>query len=773
MPISIEAKTQALLEMHRQRLLSESRLQKLDILKERGELEKYAPQLAAKLSNKELRLMEPSKPVEEEKGILDQVMPAVEKYIDMVTMPYRALGTGAELAATTATGALAEPVSGVAGLARTITAGPEEGAKTIEQIQQAMTYDPILDSTKKVLGSMGKAVQTAAQAPGIKETIETGKVFQEGVLKTAGPVAAAVTSTIPAAILELAGLKGSRAAKRAIMRKGLESSDVRNFYDETGMIKPEIKKQVEQTGLNMSDVSDILPEDIATARAPAMAKQIKQVESVVGERQRMAKLAQQFDPDLAKIKAFEELDVDYLPQYVAQNPTAKAVAENLKDIPGSLMADKERRISEQIAQRADDIITELGGQPERAIYEMDFRNKMQSAIDDMADEAGKYYNVVAKEIPEKTPVQPDKINAWLEKRIIGLGGGEIGKKRLESKIKSLRRMLEDDPVTYELLDRERRAIGDQLRGADTPFRNVNRKELSELYDALTDDQETAILRHGDKYLLQTYLTGKYMVATRKGIEKQMADVMGKKLQKDITQKMGNAMQQLAKGDLRQYDEAINVVPKYLDPQVKTGLVATALREGFNFGARKNKRFSIGGFGSWWESIKRNKNAYDRLKRDLGDEGMKRVELIASVNNDLKNTMALSVRTGRQLSTPALFDEVNNIAARLYGFGKEKAARVPGVGRFFEAAISTPKNARSMAADELLTDNKFKNILKQVASKPLDTPTKKANANQLIQNLKSFQNFKKTLPPAELQELGTVGAIGYLLGTGGNRQEQTP
>ena len=133
-------------------------------------------------------------------------------------------------------------------------------------------------------------------------------------------------------------------------------------------------------------------------------------------------------------------------------------------------------------------------------------------------------------------------------------------------------------------------------------------------------------------------------------------------------------------------------------------------------------------------------------------------------------MELSVRTGRQLSTPGLFDEVNNIAKRAYGAAKKKAGVIPGFGALRDIA-SAPKNARSIAADELLTDRRFLNLLKQEALGKVDTAKKRANINRIVENIQSFKNWKKHLPKQDLNTLSKVGAIGYFFGAPISEEEE--
>lgn len=694
----------------------------------------------------------PEQPKQEEKGIAD--------YLE-------ALWSGYKKGAGMAVEAAAVPVSGIAGLAKTITSGPEAGSKTIEEIQQAAAGLIPAETAEK---SIGQVVEAGLNVPGVRPTVEAamkvpekiGDLTYEGALKiglspdTAAYFGAAGKSAIPVAV-ELLGIKGTKTAKKGLLKKVIDKADKAEFYDEFGNLRQEMKMALRDADIGIDEVSDVLPESITTQKAAVpVAEQIK-----TGK---MARVAETFKPDIEKIKAFEDLELDYLPQYVSENPTAAAIAENLKDIPGSIMARKEKDIVEQLGKRADDIIIQGGGTIEKGELASRYINESNNIIENLAQETNKLYDKVAKKIPPKTPATTEKITELLNNRIDELGG----EKYLGAKERSLLKALDPETnPTYGRLDMMRRQIGEQLGGIDTPFRNVDRKTLGDLYDAMTSDQETSILRHGDQQLLETYLTGKYMTAQRKGIEKQLQNVLGKKLTGDITKKMGSAVKQLATGDYRTFDNLLNEIPTELGQDMRRELVTSALNDAFTSGARSKGPISIGGFGSYWKKLNRNPKAMAKLKKELGPDTWKRVETLAKVNDALKSTMELSVKTGRQLSTPGLFDEINKIASRAYGTVKKAGARTPVVGSLFGDVVNVPKNARSIAADELLSDRKFQNILRQKAK--AKTPRQIANMDKMIEKIGTYKKWKESLPPGDTNELAAVGALGYFTG----RQKEEP
>jgi hypothetical protein len=693
----------------------------------------------------------------------------------------KSLWEGYKGGASMALQAAAVPISGMAGLAKTITSGPEAGAQTIEQIQQAAAG---IIPAKPAEEAIGKTIQAGLEIPGVRPVVETamkapetiGDLTYEGALglglspDTAAYFGAAGKSAIPVAI-ELLSIPGTKAAKKTLLRRVIEKENKAGFYTEMGELSPEIKTALKNADIGLEEVSDFLPENITTQKAAQpLAEQIKAVPSKLGmgESVRAARLAETFQPNIEKIKAFEAMEMDYLPQYVSENPTAKAIAENLKDIPGSLMAAKEKQIVEQLSKRADDLIIEAGGTIDKGELSTRFMEKTKTIIDDLAESATKNYNAVGDQMPKNTPVETEKILSVLKKRADEVGGV----KYLSAKEQSLLKTLDPETgPTYGRVDLIRRQVGEQLGGIDTPFRNVDRKSLGELYAALTDDQETALLRHGDQALLETYLTGKYLTAQRKGIETQLQALTGKKLTGDVTKKMGNAVRELATGNTRTFDDVLTNIPKVAGEEIRRDLVVSALNDAFTTGARSKGPISIGGFDGYWKKLNRNPQARNRLKTELGETAWNRLETLATVNNALKETMELSVRTGRQLSTPGLFDEVNSIAHRAYGEIKRTGRMVPGVGRLFDTVITAPKNARSIAADELLSDRKFQNLLKQQVTGKVDTAKKAANMNRLIENLKSYKKWKNTLSEADINDLTAVGAMGYFTGKTGNQEQQ--
>lgn len=739
-------RTDILSELYNRRKLPQEKLAILDELKNRGKLDQGLLKLA---SNDQFIASIKQTPQEEEPGVLDQL--------------WQGWKGGAETAATLATGAIAEPVSGIAGLAKTITSGPEAGAETIEQIQEAMTYQPRTKAGQNIISGLGQGIEAVSKAPGVKQVGQAFEATKDKALEIGGPGAATVIATLPALALELLGLKGTRAAKKAVLKKSIKDLDKTSFYDETGTLSPNVKNQIKQSGLDISDVEDFLPESITTQQAAEpLAKKIDKAESKlgIGESRRIASLAEQVKPDLERIKAFDELEVDYLPSYVSQNPTYAAIEQNLQTVPGSMLATKQKAITAELSKKADEIITEGGGEIDKGLVSDRFRKDSKKIIDDLGEMSSDYYKTVTKNLPPKTRIETNNIIDEIQSVADDLGGIEY----LDPKERRLLKVLDQETKpTYARLDKYRKQIGDAMRGKESPFKDSDHRTLSRLYKAMTNDQESALLKIGDESLLTTYLTGKNLTAQRKGIEKQLTEILGKDLTGEVSKKLKPAILDLQKGYAARFDNIIDNIPDELGKEAKASVLHTALNDAFVQGSRAERSLNIAGFDDWMKGLKRHPKVYSRLKNELGNKTIERLETLHTVVNSVRDAQKLAVLTGRTISTPGLFDETRGIARRFYGVSKSFAGKIPLVGGFFKDMVGAEKNVRSISADKLLSGMKFRNLLKQKILGKIDTPAREANVNRLIEKIDAFKNWKDNLPPKDLNDLNKVGAIGYLSG----------
>ncbi len=115
---------------------------------------------------------------------------------------------GLQSAATMGSSIVAEPIAGLAGIAAAANPFNEEGAgaRRVEQVRNQLKIQPTLPGSKAALSRVGEALAPVGEALSATE-----KSLGDSTLESTGsPALAAIAHTLPAAALEIVGLKGSR-----------------------------------------------------------------------------------------------------------------------------------------------------------------------------------------------------------------------------------------------------------------------------------------------------------------------------------------------------------------------------------------------------------------------------------------------------------------------------------------------------------------------------------------------------------------------------------
>jgi hypothetical protein len=111
-----------------------------------------------------------------------------------------------EPALTMATGAIAEPVSGLVGLTA-LPFGVDASVNTINRVQDALTYQPRTEAGQEGLQAVGEALQPISMGMQRAEQFMGDTAYD----LTGSPAIAAGAASLPTLGLELIGLKGARA----------------------------------------------------------------------------------------------------------------------------------------------------------------------------------------------------------------------------------------------------------------------------------------------------------------------------------------------------------------------------------------------------------------------------------------------------------------------------------------------------------------------------------------------------------------------------------
>ena len=175
-------------------------------------------------------------PVQQEQSFVDKAIGVTENVGSLVS------------------GAIAEPVAGLAGIAQSLNPFADEGAgaKAVESTRNALTYKPRSDAGQSQQQALGELLAPVGEA-----LSESEKFLGENTLKLIGsPALAAMAHSLPTAALELIGVKGSKRltgaakepTKKAIKRAVIESAPE---VDQIKAAASAVYKEIDDSGVSV------------------------------------------------------------------------------------------------------------------------------------------------------------------------------------------------------------------------------------------------------------------------------------------------------------------------------------------------------------------------------------------------------------------------------------------------------------------------------------------------------------------------------------------
>ncbi|NRA50508.1 MAG: hypothetical protein HRU12_15355, partial [Phaeodactylibacter sp.] len=233
-----------------------SREDALAAIKKYRELSPQASQTTEVIQTPDLKIA--TQQTVEEPSFLDRVAQASSDIASQINRSLQGVG---ESALSVGSAALAEPVSGLAGLAAMIPGG-RTPAEAVEATREFMTYDPktqagqqAMEELGGVLAPVGEAIEFVEQGAG--EIGYRGAGLIPGVSEEVQAGVGAIASAIPATVAEIIGFKGTRAAKKAALAEQVQQSGIDQ------VMTPEVVVALRKQGFTDKDINDVVRADPA------------------------------------------------------------------------------------------------------------------------------------------------------------------------------------------------------------------------------------------------------------------------------------------------------------------------------------------------------------------------------------------------------------------------------------------------------------------------------------------------------------------------------
>lgn len=638
-----------------------------------------------------------------------------------------------ETALTMATGAVAEPLAGLYGLATTPFQGAASGAANVESARTAMTYMPRTETGQRYLQNIGEFV-----SPVTSRMESANKYLGEKGYEAGGPIGGAIGSSLLTAAAEL--IPGGMAARQLRMRNAPAPTIPASAQaPDPTMATPPLADAAPIVETSAVNVDRALP-DIRAGRTETLAAQVV--------------------PDLQIMKDAEALGISLNPEHYSTSRAFIDMQEALKSRPGSRLSINEDKAISDLGRQADQLISDFGGYTDRDLLNQQVQSTFQNTINGLKDNAKLLYDSVDAVIPADAKVIPNITLNYMNEQIRRMGGEE-GLSLQEKKLFDL--ISSDVPPTYARFDRERKLVGMALNGKDSVYSSIPQADLKRIYGVMSDEQ----VNFADAFGVGDDLRdANKLVSQRKNIEDASIALLGRELQNSIIPKLTGAASGLTRGDAMKLRNLMEALPE----ELRQPAAATLLGDLFVAGGRRSSEMS-GGFMNTFSALNRNATAKEVLFMYLPIDARERFDMIGRVATGIYRAKNLEnkSRTARDVIAAL---ESGGLLSKMYGAASDiaKAEGVgtvvgaPGVGTAAVVAnkITSKATPAVEAADQLLSSPVFR----QAVQNHMSGATDQADAL-----LRSTPEYKKWLSAQNGTIRAEVTAIGIIPWLTTDRQEQ--
>lgn len=421
-------------------------------------------------------------------------------------------------------------------------------------------------------------------------------------------------------------------------------------------------------------------------------------------------LAGETAPNPKTTAAAERLGItEFLqPDHVTTNQAFRELAQAVKSVPGSQLRASEKEGLEEIAKRADDLITEAGGSTDLSQVSARLNSHLSREHSALKSRANALYDDVRAAIPATSKAPATNVLEFIKQRAKDLGGNQnlsAAEKQILAKLGGKKQ------PTYALLDDVRRDINAARFSRQGAFKDSDDRLLDQLGTRLRQDQEAVATAAGvgEKWNLAQSTAAAY-----KGVQDDLTSLFGRTLDGSVVGDLSRAVGVLAKGDTSQLIGLLKSVPQDMRQEV----VASGLNAAFGKTA-KNGSLNFNSYARWYEGLLRNKKAYTALMSNLDRPSRKQLSDLYRVSKGISDATRERITTGRIQAVTQELQGADTLMGNLYSLAKRSAVGaaaeaittpmgLPGAGisAGLASALTRGKPSVLKATDELISSPEF-------------------------------------------------------------------
>ena len=486
------------------------------------------------------------------------------------------------------------------------------------------------------------------------------------------------------------------------------------------------------------------------------------------------KVAAQRNPDIAS--SLEGLDVrpqqdvmdaagrlgvdSLLPSHLSGNAQYQAVEQAIKSRTGSALRVQEDKAISELASGAGKIIDDIAGAPDALAMSDRYISQINGRMSALQSKSDRLYARVDNAIAPSARIEAPSTSAMLEREADNLGGWE-NLDGIESKVFKAVSPGPEGVLTYANLNKQRRLVGEALHKNRGPYKDADRRALSQLYGSLAEDQKLAL---SGSPALREFEVAQRLVQMRKTMEDQMVSLRGNTLNGDITYKATNALQAMAKGNGKGFRE---LMENTQSRQLKAELIGTALRDMLSAGKR-GADFNPAGFADWWQNMQASGQIRE-MARYLPKDKMAGLYDTYKVARAIKNAKAHEITTGKLNEFTERFNRVT-VGAQAVSDYAQRAGAMAGsylgpLGAVAGSEIGARISRRALkaggagsmdAADKLISSPQFQTTVKKLPSSAPDHII-----DTRVRRVPGWSEFYNSLPDKDKKTITRLGMAQWI------------
>jgi len=413
------------------------------------------------------------------------------------------------------------------------------------------------------------------------------------------------------------------------------------------------------------------------------------------------------------------------------------------------LVQKESAYGPSMNALADQLITDMGGQTDRSIFDPKLKLQVDMVDDGLRTVAGELYDRVAMAVPAKTVAPMSSSRAYIAQ----LTDDSLGRvDTFKGLNKDLYDLVKNGPVSYRVLDSFRKSIGEAYDHVGS-YSGTAKGELDQTYALLAKDQMEAASSISpaiaDDLAQANIIASQYL-----SLHEQAVGLLGRDISKSVNPRITLSANDLIKGNVTTFDNALELLPKNLHGEFSAQVLSQIMTSG------SKSAETSGGFATAYTQLTRNRGALDRLLSELPAEAGPRFDRLGRLSQAIQRGMARNnmSRSARDvlvgLDVPGKLEKI---------FDAAKAAPVVGgplkvaeaTGKFFNVSPIRRVTA-TQSANKFFDSTQFSRAIEDYAA-----GGNAEAANAAVYKIPEFRLWMAEVDPVAARDIANVGFIGWL------------